>query len=191
MSKGFKINIKNLHYAILEKDDETTIQYKDIVKIPGLMEITLTPNVIEGQLYGDGRIRDKESKQDSIGVGMNLNKLPLKNRAEMLGNEYENGILKENVDDIAPYLALGWEIETTTGKPELIWLLKGKLNPVTDDLKQREGGITYNTNNANFTFIPREHDGMFKEFADGNDEMIEQTVIDNWFKQVPGTVVAP
>lgn len=191
MSKGFKINIKNLHYAVLTKDDETGVEYGPIQKMPGLMEITVTPNVLEGKLYGDGAVRDQDSILESLGVAMNLNKLPLKNRAELRGNTYEAGELIENRDDKAPYLAMGWEVETTTGKPELTWLLKGKMAPPTDELKQREGGITYNTNNTNFTFIPREYDGDIRKFADGNDELIEATKIENWFKSVPGTVVAP
>lgn len=191
MSQGFKINIKNLHYALLTKDDETGVEYGPIQKIPGLMEIIVTPNVLEGKLYGDGAVRDQDSILESLGVAMNLNKLPLKNRAELRGNTYEAGELIENRDDKAPYLAMGWEVETTTGKPELAWLLKGKMAPPTDELKQREGGITYNTNNTNFTFIPREYDGDIRKFADGNDELIEATKIENWFKSVPGTVVAP
>ena len=117
MSKGFKINIKNLHYAVLTKDDETGVEYGPIQKIPGLMEITVTPNVLEGKLYGDGAVRDQDSILESLGVVMNLNKLPLKNRAELRGNTYEAGELIENRDDKAPYLAMGWEVETTTGKP--------------------------------------------------------------------------
>lgn len=191
MSEGFKINIKSLHYALLLKDDETGVEYGPIQKIPGLMEITVTPNVLEGKLYGDGAVRDQESMLESLGVAMNLNKLPLKNRAEMRGNKYEKGELIENKDDKAPYLAMAWEVETTTGKSELVWMLKGKMAPPTDEAKQREGNVTYNTNNTNYLFIPREYDGNIRKFADGNDELIDKTVIEDWFKSVPGTVVAP
>lgn len=191
MTKGFKINIKNLHYALLTKDDETGVEYGEITKIPGLMEITMTPSVAEGQLYGDGAIRDKETLLESIAVAMNLNKLPLKVRAEWQGYQYEGGVVEEGIDNKPPYLALAWEIETTEEGSELVWLYKGKLTPPTDELRQREGGITYNTNNTNIVFIPREYDGKIRKFADGNDETIDTTVIENWFKSVPGTVVAP
>lgn len=190
MSKGYKINIKNLHYAILTKDDETGVTYDTITKIPGMMEVTVTPNVLEGKLYGDGVVKDQESMLESLGVALNLNKLPLKDRATMRGNTYEAGELEESVDDKAPYLALGWEVETTTGKPELIWLYKGKMAPPTDEQRQREGNITYNTNNTNFTFIPRAYDGKIRKLADGNDETLVETVITNWFKSVPGTIGA-
>lgn len=190
MSKGYKINIKNLHYAILTKDDETGVEYGTITKIPGMMEITVTPNVVEGKLYGDGQVVDQESTLESLGIALNLNKLPLKDRALMRGNSYEAGELEEGVDDKAPYLALGWEVETTTGKPELAWAYKGKMTPPTDELRQREGNITYNTNNTNFLFIPREYDSKIRRLADGNDESIGPTVIANWFKKVPGTIGA-
>ena len=60
MSKGYKIKIRNLHYAILTKDDESGVEYGAITKIPGMMEITVTPNVLEGKLYGDGLVVDQE-----------------------------------------------------------------------------------------------------------------------------------
>lgn len=190
MSKGYKINIKNLHYALVTKDDETGIEYGPITKIPGMMEITVTPNVLEGKLYGDGQVVDQESMLESLGVALNLNKLPLKNRAEMRGNTYEAGELEEGVNDKAPYLALGWEVETTTGKPELAWLYKGKMAPPTDEARQREGNITYNTNNTNFTFIPRAYDGKIRKLADGNDEGMTAEKIAAWFKKIPGTIGA-
>lgn len=190
MNKGYKINIKNLHYAILTKDDETGVTYGTITKIPGMMEITVTPNVLEGKLYGDGQVVDQESVLESLGVALNLNKLPLKDRAAMRGNTYTAGELEESIDDKAPYLALGWEVETTTGQSELAWLYKGKMAPPTDEQKQREGNITYNTNNTNLTFIPRVYDGKIRKLADGNDDTIEPTVIANWFTSVPGTVGA-
>lgn len=190
MSKGYKINIKNLHYAILTKDDETGVEYGEITKIPGMMEITVTPNVVEGKLYGDGLLVDQESMLESLGVALNLNKLTLKDRAALRGNTYTSGELEEGADDKAPYIAMGWEVETTTDKPELAWLYKGKMAPPTDELRQREGNITYNTNNTNFLFIPREYDKKIRRLADGNDESIGESVISNWFTKIPGTIGA-
>lgn len=190
MSKGYKINIKNLHYALIIKDDETGIEYGTITKIPGMMEITVTPNVIEGKLYGDGVLVDQESVLESLGVTLNLNKLPLKDRAAMRGNTYAAGELEESVNDKAPYLALGWEVETTTGKPELAWLYKGKMAPPSDEQRQREGNVTYNTNNTNLLFIPRSYDKKIRKLADGNDEGMTSDKISNWFKSVPGTIGA-
>lgn len=186
--KGFKVNIKNLHYSVVTKDDSSGITMGNITSIPKLMEITMAPNVQEGQLYGDGSVSDKESKLESISVTINLNKLPLKDRAAMQGHTYSKGVVEEGVDNIAPYIALAFEIETTTGKSEYVWLYKGKLTPPTDDLKQREGGVTYSTSSANFLFIPREFDGKIRKFADGNDETIEPTTVSDWFTKVPGTV---
>ena len=190
MSKGYKVNIKNLHYAILIKDDETGVEYGPIKRLPRLMEVTVTPNILEGELYEEGKLADKEVQLSNLVVSMNLSKLSLAERAEWQGYEYEGGVVEEGVDNKAPYIALAWEVETNGKSSEFIWLYKGKLTPPTDELKQREGNITYNTNNTNLTFIPRDYDGKIRKLADGNDESIDQTVITNWFKQVPGTVAA-
>lgn len=62
------------------------------------------------------------------------------------------------------------------------------MQPPTDELRQREGNITYNTNNTNFMFIPRDYDGDIRTFADGNDESIGTSVVTDWFTKVPGTI---
>ncbi len=187
MNIGYKINIKNFRYTILLKDDETGVEYGPIQKIPGLMELTITPNVLEGKLRGDGAVKNQEVILESLGVAMGLNRLPLKDRAAMRGNKYENGELTENKDDKAPYIAMAFESETTE-KPELTWLFKGKMSPPTDEQKQRDGNVTYNTDKVNFLFIPREFDGDLRKIADGNDEDLTPEKITNWFNKVPGTV---
>lgn len=186
--KGYKINIKGLAYAVITKDDSTGIETGAITKIPKLMELTMSPNVQEGQLYGDGSVSDAQAVLESIAVTMNLNKLPLKDRAIMQGYEYSKGVVEEGTDNVAPYIAMAFEVETTTKKSEYVWLYKGKLTPPSDDLKQREGGITYSTSSANFLFIPREFDGKIRKFADGNDETIEPLTVSEWFTKVPGTI---
>jgi phi13 family phage major tail protein len=182
---SFRFNIKNLHYALLTKDDATGVTYGAIKAIPGMMSIKMVPKSIDGKVYGDGSVKDQQSMIESIDVDLEMNKIPLENRAEMQGNTYSAGVSDEKDTDKAPDLALGFEIEHTDGKSEYVWLHKGKLAPIGDEVKQREGKIEYGTQKSKFTFIPRDNDHGLRKIADSGAADFVASVATGWFTAVP------
>jgi phi13 family phage major tail protein len=188
MAKGYRINIKRLYYALLTLDDETTTTYSTPKALEKIMSIKMSPKVIEGKLYGDGIVQDQTSRIDTIDVDIDLNKLPLKIRAELLGNTYDKGTSEETYTDSAPDLALGFEIEKSNGKSEYVWLYKGKMVNPEDDLKQTEGKIDYQSQKTKFTFVPRISDGKLRKFADSEETDFLPETATNWFTAVPTPV---
>ena len=185
MGKSYRFNIKHAAYAVLTKDDSTGVAYGTVKFLPELRNIKMTPKVIDGKLYGDGVLVDQMSMLDSIGVDFDINKIPLENRAELQGNTYDKGVSTEKASDIAPYIAFGFEIEHTDKKSEFVWLLKGKMDPLEDDLKQKENKIEYGTQKAKMTFQPRDNDGSIRKYADSGVTGFVQTIADGWFTAVP------
>lgn len=181
----YRINIKNAAYALLTKDDATGTTYSAVKFLPELRSIKMSPNVVSGSIYGDGVKKDLQSMIESVDVNVEINKIPLENRAEMLGIAYDKGVINEKGTESAPYIAFGFEIEHDDKKSEFIWLVKGKIEPISDDLKQREGKFEYSTQSAKFTFIPRVKDGMLRKMADSGATDFVATVATNWFTAVP------
>lgn len=181
---GYRVNIKNFHYALLTKDDSTGVTYDTVNAIPGLMSLKMTPSLAEGKLYGDGIVRDQMSKIDSIAVEMEINKVPIEDRAAMLGQTCTNGVIEESESDEAPYLAIAFEIEKTGSGAEFVWLYKGKLSPIEDNTQQKTNSLTYQSQTAKFEFVPRENDGKIRKFAD-SDGTGYVDVSATWFTAVP------
>jgi phi13 family phage major tail protein len=191
MAKGYRINVKNLHYAICTLDDATGVTYCTPKPLEKVMSIKMSPKVIDGKFYGDGTVQKQTSRIDTIEVEIELNKVPLKIRAELLGNTYDKGTSEEKYNDIAPDIALGYEIEKDNGKNEYVWLYKGQMQPIEDDLKQTEAKIEYQSQKTKYTFIPRIYDGKLRKFADSEETDFVADTATNWFKAVPVPVTTP
>ena len=191
MAKGYRINIKNLHYALLTEDNDTTTTYGIPKPLEKVQTIKMSPKVISGSMRGDGITVAQASRIDTIDVEIDLTKIPLKIRAELLGNTYTAGTAEEIYNDVAPNIALGFEIEKDNGKSEYIWLYKGQMQPIDDDLKQTEGKIEYQNVKTKYTFTPRISDGKLRKFADSEESDFVETTGTNWFTAVPVPVVTP
>lgn len=182
---NYRLNIKNCHIAECTADDGTTLTYGTIKAIPGMMSIALKPKLSEGELYGDGEIVASDSKLTSIEVDIDMTKIPLDIRGLLSGATVSEGVLEEKSTDVAPYIALGFEIENDDGKSEFVWLLKGKASPLEDSVKQKEGSISYSTHTMKLKFIPRKKDKMIRKFADESASGFVASTGTGWFTTVP------
>ncbi len=182
---SYRFNIKSAAYAVLTQDNSTGATYSAVKFLPEIRSIKMSPKVITGEIYGDGVFKDKTAKLVSIDVDFDINKIPLVNRAELLGSSYEDGVMIEKTTDKAPYVAFGFEIEHTDGKSEYVWLFKGKVEPFEDDLKQMEGKIEYGTQKGKMSFIPRDYDSAIRKYADSGATDFDTTIATGWFNAVP------
>lgn len=166
--------LRGFRYCLLSKDDETGVEYAtDITKMVGARNISMSPQLAEGQLYGDDQLLESESTLAAIEVEIELAELPLKQRAELTGQTFENGVLKENKDGVSPEIAFGFmapKSQTGGGGFRMVWLLKGKMKPMEDGAQTKEDGIEYQPSTATFEFMPRVYDGQYRYIADSNEE---------------------
>ncbi len=175
--------LKDIHFAILEKDTKSEILYYDVEEIPGAINAKINPNVNTQELYADDQLWESISALGKIEVEIETADLPLATRARVLGNKYENGVLVENKDDTPPYLALGFKSLRKGGKYRYIWLLKGVAQPMGEDFTTKKDNVEHKTPVIRFTFMPRTYDGDWKRTAD--EDSLEFTGADSWFSEVP------
>lgn len=189
--KANRINVKNVVYAMLESDESSGTTYGEVKTISPAMQVQLTPTLASGVLYGNGVQQENIAKITGISLVLDVNKIPIEIRAEMMGNKYANGVLEEGAGDEAPYLAVGYEVEETNGCKELIWLLKGRAQPYNSNVQQSTDSINFSTDSLTVNFTPRDSDGKLKFFADtANGEFTAQQA-EKWFQTGPSAPPAP
>lgn len=183
--KANRINVKNVVYTILESDDSDGVTYGEVKTLSPAMQIQLTPSLASGVLYGNGVQQENIAKLNGISLVLDVNKVKIEDRAEILGHTYSNGVLIEKNGDEAPYIAVGYEVEQTNKCKELIWLLKGRAQPFNSTVQQSQDSINFSTDSITINFIPRDYDGELKYFGDTANADLTEIQASNWFTSGP------
>lgn len=182
MIEGYRVNAKNLHYAM-----NTTVNGAVTRGTPSIMseimKITVNPTVATGKLHGDGAQVSNASKLTGATIALNVTKIPSDVLNAILGRTKDaNGIVKDNKADVMKEFSLGWEVELDNGGSEFIWFTKCKAQPIQSEVQQSEDNITYSTDTLNITAMPDEN-GDVKLFGETIDTGFKCAT--TWFLTVP------
>jgi len=167
--------LRNFRYIALKKDTTDLIEYDTIIKkLIGARSIKVVPKVDSAELYGDDQLLETASALGAIEVEIDVADLTLQERADFLGYKYENGVLIENKDFNPPEIAFGFEApksrsKTSTEAFRLVWLTKGKAEPLEEEGKTKEDKIGFQTQKIKLKFMPRIKDGTYKITADTDE----------------------
>lgn len=190
-AKANRINVKEPVYCLVQSDGPEGTTYGDVKSLGDAMQIQLTPGLSTGTLYGNGVKKEDIAFLNSISVALDVNKLKIETRADILGHQYQSGVLIEEAGDEAPYIAVGYKVEQTNDKEELIWLLKGRAQPVNDSVQQMTENINFSTNTISINFIPRESDKLLRFFADTANPDFTEEQASVWFEKGPSKPPVP
>lgn len=179
-----QLGLKDLHIAILHKDMRNELTYDAPVPVVDVISANINPTINTAEIYADDRLSELLPIIGKIEVEMETADLPLKVRAKIMGNEFENGVLIEKGTDVPPYLALGFKSLKSNGKYRYVWLLKGMAQSVIEEYATKKDSVDVKTPKTKFIFMSRIHDDKLKHTADEDGEGFTGTV--NWFKKVPG-----
>ena len=189
--RSYKINVKKPVYCKLTSDTLSGVSYGAVTSLGEAMQIQVTAVSSSGQLYGDGSIVDSSSKLVGLTVVFDATKLPIEVVADIYNQTYTNGILQEKAGEQANYIALGYEVEQTTGESEYVWLLKGRPQPLNENNQQSEANITYSTDQMTIDFVRRVYDDMLRYKADAANADFTAAQAAAWFTSGPTSPVAP
>lgn len=173
---GYRINVKNFKYALVSVDNSTTYTIGDVVPVPGLMTVDLTLLSSTGELYGDGALVSKIAKLTGATLKLGHDKLPIVDRAALLGATITDGILDLKTSDTPAKVACYFEVEQDDGTKEQMWLLAGKAEPIGLSAKQAEGNINYSTDEITINFVRRELDNKVLRMGDTSNSSFTSTV---------------
>lgn len=181
-----RINVSKIVYTLVTKDTSTEYTHGPIKTLGEPMQVQLTPSLASGMLYGGGVKTEDLAKLTGIELQIDLNKVPIEVRAEIMGNKYENGILSENKKDQAKDIAVGFEVEETGDNREFMWAFVGKPKPFANTVKQSEDNLTFSTDTISIGFKPRKIDGDIRKIGDTANEDFTSAMADTFLDSVPG-----
>lgn len=186
VAKSYRINIKNLVYAPLTSDTKAACTYGDIKRLAGLKSIQLTPTVATGEDYNDGAKDFNISKITGYELSVESSKIPVDARAELLGHRINaDGILIISTNDQPIDVAIGYEIELAENRRELVWLLKGKVQPYAQTVNQSEKDIKVASDSTKFVFVKREFDDNFQAVGDTSISTFTDVKAETFLATVP------
>lgn len=180
-----QIGLKDIHIAVMTKDDSTEVTYQSPVKLERAISARVSPRVTSENIYSDDTVEDVISSFEGIEVEIETNQLSLDSRAKLQGAKIVKGVLIESKDDIAPTIAIGFRSKKSNGKYRYVWLLKGKFELSSDEYDTEGEKPQPKTAKLNGTFFARDFDGNFRFIADEDALDIDPTIISSWFTAVP------
>lgn len=186
-AKKIVTGVEKAYYAVLTNDGETPT-YETAKYLPGLREISVTPNEEQATIYAENRLYDSENSLGDIEVTLDFTSIGTADYAILLGKKIaSDGGIIESAYDQAPYIALMVEKTLSGGVKEYLTLFKGKLSIPEDKAKTKEGKTEYQTVSISGLFMPLEN-GIWKHAVKTSDEGFNsETHATKWGK----TVVIP
>ena len=175
-----KMSLKKLYYAVM--NDEVTETFGEVETLSMPIELTLTPNFAEATFDAGDQVVASDVQLDSITIAGQTADLPTQVQADWYGHEVSpSGGLVTNVNDVAPYVAIGFESGS-----KLVWLYKTRLRATEEtNTTKRKGEIAYKQSGFSGETIPLK-DGLLKYTVRTDDESVTTTP-DLFF----GTVTLP
>lgn len=171
------------HYAIMT--DEVLEVYSAPQRIWGAINASISPEVNSETLYADDQADTVATSLGAVEVELNVKDLPKSVHAALLGASIDsNGVLVDNKNDNAPYVALGFRSKKANGQYRYVWLYKGKFSPAEEEFATKEDSPTFQTPTISATFLPRQTDGQWRARVDSDDADVPAAVITNWFNAV-------
>lgn len=184
---GTQIGLRNIHVALFT--DESTVAYEVPKKISQAITANITPNFETATLYADDQAVEIEETLGDIDVEIGIKDLNTEDYALLLGKTVNSdGVVEDSVDDVAPYVALGFEVPLSGGGKRLYWYYKGKFQVPSSEHTTKQGATAFQTPTISGKFLARE-DGKWRARIDSNET--NAAVVDAWFDNVYKPTVTP
>lgn len=178
--------LKDLHYAIITEESETTTTYSEPKKLGPAMALNLVPSINRGNLRADDGVLFTDAAKGPIAVTLNTAYLEKEVEADILGKTiHPNGTISDNVNDDPPYIAIGGRALSARGGYEYFWVYRVKMAPAEDNKETQQETPTYQTPNLTGEAVPRLNDGEEKmKLWDGDSSVVDDSIFDEWFNEV-------
>lgn len=169
-------NIRKLYVSVISAESNGVPTYGPMKYIPGLREITVTPNVEQGEFYAEGSLFETETAFSKVDVSINVADISHTDYMSLTGAAAaaEGGFI-DNANDEAPYIALHYEKVLSGGVVEYATLMKGKLSKPEDSAATSEGSPNYQPKSLSGTFMALAN-GDWRYVIRDNDDLFVDTV---------------
>ncbi len=176
-----KYNLKNVHAAILTKNDDGTFTYDTPVAIPGAVSLSLDAEGDSSPFYADGIVYFRTTANNGYSGDLEIALIPEWFRTDILQEEKDdNGVLIERSNTTeSVYFALLFEFDGDVNAIRHV-LYNCTASRPSIESKTKESSIEPGTETLSLTADPRE-DGLVKSRT-GDDT--SAATYNNWYHTV-------
>ena len=184
--EGYYTGILDVYYAVMDDEDTTAAapEYDEPKILGRSIEVSVTPNYVEGSVYASNVATRQEKRVGSYTVSVNADAILTADLAAVLGRVTDNsGVQLIKPTASAPYVALGFALTLDDGSKEYWWLYKGKFSEPTTTGHTLEDSITYQHPTIEGTFVRRANDDVIAVILD-DTTADTSTIAEGWFDEV-------
>lgn len=178
------VGLDSVHVAKITEDADGKITYDTPVKISKAMDAKITPSQDTQSTFADDNVDEIISVFASTDVEFTFADIGSENYGLLLGKQKDsNGVYIDTASDIAPYFALGFRSKKSNGEYRMMWLYKGKFQPLDESYATQADKADSQNQPIRGTFVKRA-DGKWRARVDSDDTSVNPSVVNSWFTKV-------
>src|SRR5690625_3390153 len=179
------VGLRDIYYAIITSDDETGTEYESPKRMGRAMTANVQPQFNSADLRADDVVAETAESRGVTTVSVNTDDLQPSVQADIYGKTVnDDGVLIDSEDDRPPYLALMFRAEKANGAYRYTTLYKGKFTPPENNYETKQETPAFQTPTTEGRFLARRSDGKIGAQVDEDGTDVDESIIDNWFKEV-------
>lgn len=169
MGKQATIGVKDLCYAVATVAADGTVTYATPKPIASVQKIGLSVSASSDKHYADDTTVDIINNFEGCSASIDTYGIDNATIAELEGHTVDtNGIMVENENDEAPYIAIGFKSKKRNDKYRFMWLLLGKKQADSEEYETKKEKKDPKSSSMSFEFVPRA-DGNWRYKVDEDD----------------------
>ena len=183
-----RIGLSDLHAAVLKADEKGNLSYGVPFKIAPAVSASITPESADDSFYADDSALISNRTISAITVELETADIKDEVVSKLLGNEIdENGVVRDNINTVAPQVALMFRSLKSNGKYKYVVLYKGAFAQSSDSYQTKEESATFQTTPLTGSFLPTVFNGDWRASINEDSELATVETIENWFTKVYGS----
>lgn len=187
MAETVRIGLSGLTAWILKADTAATLSYGEPFAIAPAVSASITPETSDDSFYADDIALISNQTISAITVELETADIKDEVVSKLLGVEVdENGVVIDNINSVAPQVALGFRSLKTNGEYKYVVLYKGAFGIGDDEYATKEDSLTFQTTSITGSFLPTIHNGNWRASVNSDTVGLGADVVEDWFKSVYG-----
>ena len=187
MAETVRIGLSDLTAWPLKVDAAGTLSYGAPFKIAPAVSASITPETSDDSFYADDIALISNQTISSVTVEIETADIKDEVVSKLLGVEVDvNGVVIDNINNVAPQIALGFRSLKSNGSYKYVVLYKGAFGIGDDEFATKEDSSTFQTTSVSGTFLPTIHNGNWRASVNSDSEAVDEETITAWFEEVYG-----
>lgn len=190
MADTVRIGLSDLVAFELKNDEKGNLAYGAPFKIAPAVSASISPSMSDDAFYADDIALISTNTISSIEVELETADIKDEIIARLMGIEIdENGVVHDNVNKVAPKIALAFRSLKSNGEYKYVVLYKGSFGIGEDEYQTKEDSISFQTTTITGTFLPTVFNGDWRASVNADSENVGADVVEQWFTKVYGSTV--